>query len=167
MSASSSEIVRSTFGFRPSAPASGKWRDRVAGGGAPVPTGRSAGAEAAFDAGAVAVAACKGSGGVKVRIVFGKTVLLKRSLLGFSMGAGCGCAGVLSAAAGKSRAFALLRRSTKGIVMRLVVFCRHAPDFFQRCHAFERFFHAHHAQGFHPFAHGLVLDDRGRGALDD
>src|SRR5437899_928374 len=167
MSASSSEIVRSTFGFSPSAPASGDWRDRIAGGGAPVPIGRSAGAEAAFDAGAVAVAACKGSGGVKVRIVFGKTVLLKRSLLGFSMGAGGGCGGVLSAAAGKSRAFALLRRSTKGIVMRLVVFCRHAPDFFQRGDAFERFFHAHHAQGFHPLADSLILDDRGRGTLDD
>src|SRR5207253_10312517 len=97
MSASSREIVRSTFGFSPSAPASGKWRDRVAGGGAPVPTGRSAGAEAAFDAGAVAVAACKGSGGVQVRTVFGHTVLLKRSLLGFSMGAGWVCAGVFAA----------------------------------------------------------------------
>src|SRR5260370_13989175 len=166
MSASASEIARSTFGFRPSAPARGNWRDRVAG-GAPAPAGRSAAAGPALVTGTGAVAASKGSGGASVRMVFGKTVLLKRSLLSFSMGAGGGCAGVLSAAAGKSRAFALLRRSTKGIVMRLVVFCRHAPDFFQRCDAFERFFHAHHAQGFHPFAHGLVLDDRGRGALDD
>src|SRR6202023_2222121 len=130
-------------------------------------TGRSSDAEPAFATDAGAVATFIGSGDVTVRIVFGKNVFPRRPLLGFSMGAGRGCAGVLSAAAGKSRAFALCRRSTKGIVMCLVVFCRHAPDFFQRCNAFARFFHAHHAQGFHPLAHSLILDDRGRGTLDD
>src|SRR6266487_849429 len=47
----------------------------------------------------------------------------------------------------------------------LTVFGCHAPDFLERSNALEGFFNANHAQGFHSLAHGLILDDRGGGAL--
>src|ERR1700758_1206710 len=49
----------------------------------------------------------------------------------------------------------------------LLILRRDTPDFFQGRNPFERLFHAHHAQRFHPFANRLIFDDGGRSTLDD
>src|SRR6266404_4506668 len=49
----------------------------------------------------------------------------------------------------------------------LPIFRSYTPDLFQCGHSLERFLHAHRAQSFHSFGDRLVLNDRGRGALDD
>src|SRR5436309_15923893 len=44
---------------------------------------------------------------------------------------------------------------------------RYSPDFFEGGHAFERFLNSHHPQSHHPLGDPLVLNHRGRSALDD
>jgi len=84
----------------------------------PKPTTPGAGSEGDLATEAAPAATWRGSGGASLRVIFGNTVLLKRSLLGFATGTARVRAGGLSAAAGNSRALAFLKRSRKGIVMR-------------------------------------------------
>jgi hypothetical protein len=115
-SPSRNETARSSFGSNASASARGSSPARAAPdavvtlleadcGGTCVPAGPGA--------------AQTGSAGAKERTAFGKTVLLKRSLVSFLIRAGGLLGGVTpELLAGDNRALILLKRAANGIVMR-------------------------------------------------
>src|SRR4029077_16093020 len=73
----------------------------------------------------------------------------------------------VSSVAVAERPVSFLKKSRNGIVIASMVLRCHSPNFLKRGHAFERLFDSDHPQGFHSFGHRLVLDHRGRSALDD
>ena len=102
-----------------------------------------------------------------MRVTFGMTVLPKRSEAGLSR-AVIGCE-TTAVAPSVERPF-LKSGETEvqvQVQIHLVVLSGDTPDFLKRCDSLHRLVDADHAQGFHSFGNGLILDHRGGSALDD
>src|SRR6266404_3021052 len=104
MSLSRSEMARSAFGSRASATAAGNSRDRGEVDVVSKPT--------------VPGATRRGRDAATLRVIFGSTVLLKRSPLGFATGRATARGDEQLVQTGNRRALARLKRSRKGIDMR-------------------------------------------------
>ena len=168
MSTSASEIVRSTCGLSASATAGGRSRDFVACCVRPTATTRCAdGAATTVPLPLLCAAISNGSLGASVRVAFGITVLLRRSPLGFSRGGSATTTAEFFSARLPMRSRAFLNNPANGIAIALMILRRHPPDFLERRQAFERLVDACHAQSLHAFGNPLILDHRGRRALDD
>ncbi|PYL58074.1 MAG: hypothetical protein DMF30_03990 [Verrucomicrobia bacterium] len=105
-------MARSAFGSSASATAAGNSYDRGEVDVLSKPTTRGAAAEAAPGA------TWRGPDAATLRVIFGSTVLLKRSLLGFATGTATVRGDELPVETGNRRARARLKRSGKGIDMR-------------------------------------------------
>jgi len=110
--------MRSVFGSSASATAVGKSRERGETGGGAKPTTPGAGIDGIFAIAGMLLAVRTSPDAATLRAMFGSTVLLKRSLLGFVAGTAMGREAKLSAEAGNRRALVRLKRWRKGIVMR-------------------------------------------------
>src|SRR5205823_15101423 len=118
MSVNRSLMARSVFGSRARATAAGNSRERAEMGAVAKPTTPGAGTEGALAGEAALAAARTGPDAATLRVMFGSTVLLKRSLLGFVTGRATVRGDELSPGVENRRALARLKRSRKGIDMR-------------------------------------------------
>src|ERR1041385_1439275 len=96
MSLSGSEIARSAFGSSASATAVGDSRERTVLDAMPNVLRPDPVPEDIFATGAAPAGACVECGAANLRVIFGSTVLLKRSLLGFATGRAAGRGAELS-----------------------------------------------------------------------
>ncbi len=111
-------MARSAFRSSASATAAGNSRDRGEVGVVSKPTAPGTVPDGDLAAEAALAAARRGTDVATLRVIFGSTVLLKRSLLGFATGTATVRGDEPPVETGNRRARARLKRSRKGIDMR-------------------------------------------------
>jgi len=111
-------MARSAFGTSASATAAGNSRDRGEADVASKPTAPGTIPDGDLGAEAALASARRRPDAATLQVIFGSTVLLKRSLFGFATGTATMRGDELPVETGNRRARARLKRSRKGIDMR-------------------------------------------------